>query len=70
MSNSEWATHSEELSRKALNTLEQALHDFSEGDLTAQQVILIVNTLDSTIRGLVPNEVVETIYQVRKALET
>lgn len=66
----EWPSHSEELSRKALTVLEKGIHDhLVEGTLTERELRLVVDTLVDTVQGLVPHEVTDTIYRVRKELE-
>jgi hypothetical protein len=64
-----WPELQEELSRKALETLQGAMHRFDEGELDKAGLILVVNTIVDTIQGLVPWDVTDTIYAVRKELE-
>jgi hypothetical protein len=64
-----WPELQEELARKALETLQQALHQVDEGELSEDQLLIVVNTLVETIQGLVPWDVTDTIYAVRKAIE-
>jgi hypothetical protein len=67
---SDWPAHSEELSRKALTVLEGAIHNhLVEGTLTERELRLVVDTLVDTVQGLVPHDVTDTIYAVRKDLE-
>ena len=65
----DWPTMQEELSRKSLETLHHYMHAHSEGKLTDKGLILIVNVITDCTMGLVPKDVSDTIYQVRKALE-
>lgn len=66
----DWPSHSEELSRKALTTLEKGIYDhLVEGTLTERELRLVVDTLVDTVQGLVPNDVTDTIYRVRKEME-
>ena len=66
---STWPSHSNELARKALDTLHAAIFDYSEGVIGDRELRIIVDTLVDTVMGLVPMEVIETIYAVRKDLE-
>lgn len=65
----EWPTHSQELSRKALETLERAVHkNVVEQTMTDDELWLVADTLVDTVQGLVPADVTDTIYGVRKGL--
>jgi len=66
----EWATCSDELSRKALDVFGNAVYDhLVEGALTKKEMRLVVDTLTDCISGLVPKDVLDTIYGARKELE-
>jgi hypothetical protein len=64
-----WPDFSDELSRKALDTFERAVHRrLVVGDMTADELRIVVDTLTDTISGLVPKDVTDTIYGARKEL--
>ena len=66
---SDWPEHSEELARKSLETLQRAVHrNMVEHTLTDEELRLVADTLVDTVIGLVPMEVTNVIYDVRKGL--
>lgn len=64
----DWPEHSEELARKSLETLHRAMYERTEGNIGDGELWIVINTLCDTIQGLVPQEVFDTIYGVRKEL--
>lgn len=69
MSDREWATMQEELSRKSLETLSAYAHrHFVEGEITPAEMRVVVDVLTDITQGLVPKEVSDVIYAVRKEL--
>jgi hypothetical protein len=67
---SEWASCSEELSRKALDVAQRAVvANTIEKTMTNNELLLVVNTLTDTISGLVTPDVLDTIYSIRKVFE-
>lgn len=69
MTERSWPELGEELARKSLDTLLRAIHDLDEGLISCRDLILIVNTITDCTMGLMPREVSEIIYAVRKELE-
>jgi hypothetical protein len=69
LSDSEWPTFSEELSRKAMEKLNDAVHRRGENLLNDGEVFLIADTLLDLVMGLVPFDVTDTIDSVRKAVK-
>ncbi len=68
--NDNWLEHSEELSRKALDVFERAVHQtLVEATMTRAELRIVVDTLSDTISGLVPRDVLDAIYGSRKELE-
>jgi hypothetical protein len=65
---SNWPEHSEELARKALDTLGRAAFDLAEGTLNKESFLLVINTIVDTTQGLIPNEVTDLILKVRKEI--
>jgi hypothetical protein len=63
-----WPSLGEELARKALETLHEAAHKNSTGELSDQELVLVVNTITDLTMGLIPKEISNLIYQVRKEL--
>lgn len=69
MAERSWPELGEELSRKALETVEQALHaHLVEGDMTDRELRLVVDAVCDTIQGLVPPKAFDVIYAIRKEL--
>ena len=69
MSPSDWPEHSQELSRKALETLERAIHkNVVEHTMSDDELWLVADTLVDTVMGLVPADVTDAIYGVRQRL--
>lgn len=64
----EWPDFADELSRKALDVFERALHRHLAGELSPLELRIIVDTLTDTISGLVPKDVLDVIYGARKEL--
>jgi hypothetical protein len=67
---SEWATHSEELNRKAIEVLSGAIYRNSEGTLDDKGLHTVAETLATVTQGLIPKETWELIYAVQKEIET
>jgi hypothetical protein len=66
---SDWAEHSDELSRKSLDVFERAAHRYLvEKNMTDCEFRVVIDTLTDTISGLVPFDVLDTIYGARKEL--
>lgn len=66
---SEWPEHSAELARKALETLDRAMYERCEGQIADAELLVVAQTLTSTVQGLVSQEVFDTIYEVEKELK-
>lgn len=67
---SEWPELQEELARKALEVLGQRVHQhFIEATLSKRELRLVVDSIYDTISGLVPWEVANLVYDVRKDLK-
>ena len=65
----EWPELQEELARKALEVLDQRVHQhLVEAKLTERELRLVVDSVYDTISGLVPWEVSNLVYAVRKDL--
>lgn len=64
-----WPELGEELGRKALDVMETTLVRYQDGELSREEVILVVNTIFDTISGLAKWEITDGIYQIRKELE-
>lgn len=67
---SKWPELQEELSRKALEVLNKRVHEhLVEAKLSERELRLVVDSVYDTISGLVPWDVAEIVYAVRKDLE-
>jgi hypothetical protein len=64
----DWPSHSEELSRKALDVFMRAVYKHQEFKMTGSELRIVIDTLVDTISGLVPRDVLDTIYSARKEL--
>jgi hypothetical protein len=64
-----WPELGEELARKSLDTLIAAVCKHTDGELNDRELMIVVNTITDTTMGLIPMDVTETIYAVRKGLE-
>jgi hypothetical protein len=65
---SDWPEHSEELARKSLETLERAIYERTEGQISDEELLIVAQTLTATVQGLVPQNVFDTIYAFEKDL--
>lgn len=66
----EWPELQEELARKALEVLDQRVHQhLVEAKLSERELRLVVDSLYDTISGLVPWEVANLLYSVRTDLD-
>lgn len=64
-----WPELGEELARKALETLQEALHKhLVEGTMSERELRIVVDTITDTTMGLIAKDVTDTIYAVRKGL--
>ena len=67
---SEWASCSEELSRKALDVAQRAVvSNVIDKTMSNNELLLVINTLTDVISGLVTPNVLDTIYSIRKVME-
>ena len=67
---SDWPEIGAELSRKALDVAQRAVHSNTvEKTMTNNELLLVINTITDTISGLVTPDVLDTIYSIRKVLE-
>lgn len=67
---SEWPEMQEELARKALEVLDQRVHQhLVEATLSERELRLVVDSIYDTISGLVPWDVANLVYGVRKDLD-
>lgn len=65
-----WPELSEELSRKALTVMDDAIHrHLVDGDLTRRELRLVTDAVVDCISGLVPTDVLNAVYSVRKDLD-
>jgi hypothetical protein len=66
---SEWASHSDELSRKVLTVLESRVHEcVVDGKYDETTLRLIVDSLYDTVSGLVPWDCLDVINTISKEL--
>ncbi|SER27930.1 hypothetical protein SAMN05216548_11477 [Faunimonas pinastri] len=63
-----WEDIQGELSRKVVEALAERVHQHEQGKITDRELYLVVNSLFDTVSGLVPWDLTDTIYNVRKEL--
>lgn len=64
-----WDDFQRTLSSKVVEALEIALHDNTGGRMSDETLVAVANALFSTVVGLVPMDIADAIYAVRKAKE-
>lgn len=62
----EWRTHSAELERKALATLQLWVERYEAGKIKPAALALVADVLYDTVIGIVPMPTADTIYAVKK----
>ena len=66
---SEWASIQDELARKSLGKLADAVCLFEDGKITARELWLVCDTLYDIVSGIVDwNDCANVIYAVRQSL--
>lgn len=63
----EWPTCAEELTRKALDKLHEAVWRHTRKMISARELFLVSDTLYDACIGLTPHDVTDVIYKVRQA---
>ena len=66
---SEWATMQDEITRKALQVVQEAMTKQEAGTITERELWCIVDALFDTTHGLIPKDTSDVLYRARQELK-